>query len=100
MTVTTSGIVSQIHKSLKGEVSKASIKGIVQDFISQVRSGLVGKEVVRLDKLGIFKVRTCAARKGRNPRTGAIVNIKARDRVYFKAAKSVREYVAKKAKAK
>lgn len=100
MTVTTSGIVSQIHKSLKGEVSKAAVKGIVQDFISQVRSGLMSKEVVRLDKLGIFKVRACAARKGRNPQTGEIVKIKARDRVYFKAAKSVRERVAKKAKAK
>jgi DNA-binding protein HU-beta len=100
MTVTTSGIISQIHKSLKGEVSKASIKGIVQDFITQVRSGLVDKEVVRLERLGIFKVRTCAARKGRNPRTGEIVKIKARDRVYFKAAKSVRERVAKKDRAK
>jgi DNA-binding protein HU-beta len=37
---------------------------------------------------GTFKVKTRAARKGRNPRTGAVINIAASKTVTFKPAPS------------
>jgi nucleoid DNA-binding protein len=97
MTVTTSSIIAKVHASYEGEVSKTAIRDVVQNFIRHVHDALLSKEIVRLDKIGVFKVKGCAARKGRNPRTGATVKIQARDKVAFKATKSIREGVAKKA---
>jgi nucleoid DNA-binding protein len=99
MTISTSGIIAKMHKAYKGEITKAAVKEIVQDFIENVREGLASKDIVRVDKLGVFRVKPYAARKGRNPRTGETVKIQARDKVVFKATKSVRERVAKKARA-
>jgi len=43
--------------------------------------------------LGVFEVVKRAKRKGRNPRTGEEVTVKAHKAVRFRPAKAVKEYV-------
>ena len=43
--------------------------------------------------LGVFKVRECKARTGRNPRTGEVIQIPARRVVGFKASRAFAESV-------
>lgn len=38
---------------------------------------------------GSYTVRECAARSGRNPRTGKVIQIFARKRVYFRPGKGL-----------
>ena len=50
---------------------------------------------VRVPGLGTFTVRERAARTGRNPRTGATIQIAASRSVGFKAAKSLKDAAAR-----
>ena len=49
-----------------------------------------GKDI-SIAGFGTFKVKTRKARKGRNPRTGAAVDIAAKKVITFKAAKQLKE---------
>ena len=54
---------------------------------------LTAGEDISLAGFGNFKVKTRKARKGRNPRTGATVDIAAKKVITFKAAKQFKEEV-------
>jgi hypothetical protein len=55
--------------------------------VAAVSGALKKGERVAIPGLGIFSVRERAARKGRNPRTGAVINIPARKVVVFQTCK-------------
>jgi len=72
---------------LSGKESKA----LVELFFDTVRSTLaVGKDV-KLSGFGNFTLREKRARPGRNPRTGEMVPIAARQVVTFRASQKLRE---------
>jgi DNA-binding protein HU-beta len=48
---------------------------------------------IRLTGLGILQVRALPARRGRNPATGASINIAASKKVAFRPAKELKEAV-------
>jgi nucleoid DNA-binding protein len=50
-----------------------------------------GEEGVRLNDIGTFKLKTRAARTGRNPQTGATVAIPAKVAISFKPAKNFKD---------
>ena len=54
---------------------------------------LTAGEDISLAGFGNYKVKTRKARKGRNPRTGATVNIAEKKVITFKAAKQFKEEV-------
>ena len=53
----------------------------------------VGEDVT-LPFVGKFKPKAVAAKKGRNPQTGEAINIPAKNKVAFTAAKALKEAVA------
>ena len=85
---------------LVGALAKAS--GMTQKDVTKVLELLIetiGKtlkkgEDITLVGFGTFKVSKRAARAGRNPKTGALLQIKASKVPQFKAGKNLKEAVA------
>lgn len=66
-------------------ISKAAAKAALESLIGSVESTLKGGGRVSLVGFGSWSVSKRAAREGRNPQTGATINIAAKNVVKFKA---------------
>jgi DNA-binding protein HU-beta len=71
--------------------SKAEAGRAVEATLSAIGSALAGGDSVSLVGFGTFSVRHRAARMGRNPQTGASIQIAASKSVGFKAGKALKE---------
>ena len=71
--------------------SKAEAGRAVEATLSAIGSALSGGDSVSLLGFGTFNVRHRAARMGRNPQTGASIQISASKSVGFKAGKALKE---------
>lgn len=71
--------------------SKAEAGRAVEATLSAIGSALAGGDSVSLVGFGTFSVRHRAARMGRNPQTGASIQIQASKSVGFKAGKALKE---------
>ena len=72
---------------------KKQAQSLLTDFVATVTSILKNGDRVRMSGLGIIEVKDRPARMGRNPATGATVQIAASKKVAFRAAKELREAV-------
>ena len=75
------------------ELSKKKAEEILNDLVGRITKHLKKGERIRIVGLGILQVRKRAARMGRNPATGAPIEIKASKKVAFRAAKELKEAV-------
>jgi DNA-binding protein HU-beta len=75
------------------ELSKADAGRALEGFIDSVTGALQRGDSVALVGFGTFAVKERAARKGRNPQTGAEIMIKAATVPSFKAGKSLKDAV-------
>ena len=77
----------------KSELSKAQAKSALEQILASITDSLKDGEPVQLIGFGTFKVNHRAARMGRNPQTGAEIQIKAANVPAFVAGKSLKESV-------
>ncbi|WP_273755487.1 MULTISPECIES: HU family DNA-binding protein [unclassified Bartonella] len=89
-----SELVSSVAE--KAGVSKAQAGAVVDAFMASITETLASGGDVRLPGFGSFEVSHRAATKGRNPSTGAEIDIPARSVPKFSAGKSLKEAVNKK----
>jgi DNA-binding protein HU-beta len=83
-----------IDKIAEGaDMSKASAGRALEAITSAVTEELAQGNEVALVGFGTFKVSARAARKGRNPQTGAELQIAASNAPAFKAGKSLKDAV-------
>jgi len=75
------------------DLSKTDASGAVDAVIDTITSALKGGDTVTLVGFGTFLVRARAARSGRNPQTGATIEIKASNAPAFKAGKALKDAV-------
>jgi DNA-binding protein HU-beta len=75
------------------DISKATAAKAVDGVIEGIKDALADGETVTLIGFGSFSVRERAARKGRNPRTGEPLDIKAASVPVFKAGKALKDAV-------
>lgn len=75
------------------DMSKKKSEQILTDLIDTITKHLKKGERIRIVGLGILQVRKRAARPGRNPATGEIIQIKASKKVAFRAAKELKEAI-------
>lgn len=75
------------------DLSKASAARALDSIIEAVSDSLKGGDPVQLVGFGTFSVRDRSARTGRNPQTGAEINIPAAKVPGFKAGKALKEAV-------
>ncbi|RMH80119.1 MAG: HU family DNA-binding protein [Acidobacteria bacterium] len=89
--MTKAELVSAIAKG--AGITKKQADAALKSAIEAVSNALKKGERVAIPAFGIFAVRKRAERKGRNPRTGAVINIPARKVVSFRPAKNLRDSI-------
>ncbi|APH53238.1 DNA-binding protein HU [Granulibacter bethesdensis] len=84
-------LIDKIAKST--DQTKATVDAIVSAAIETISATLKAGEEVRISGLGIFDVSERAARQGRNPQTGATIEIAATRAARFRAGKALKDAV-------
>lgn len=79
----------------KGGIDKKTAAVAVNTAITTITEKLTEGEKVQLMGFGTFEVKEMAAHIGRDPRTGASIEIKASKRPAFSAGKSLKDAVNK-----
>jgi DNA-binding protein HU-beta len=77
----------------KADISKAASGRALEAFTEAVTGALKNGESVALIGFGTFSVKARSARTGRNPQTGATIEISAANVPAFKAGKALKESV-------
>ena len=80
--------ISEKHTTTKVEAEK-----VIDMFTSSIMGALGEGNEVSLIGFGNFSVSKVAARAGRNPRTGEVVQISAYNQVRFKVGKKMKDAV-------
>lgn len=90
-TITTKHLAAQLSEA--HALSKKEGQEVLADVVGMIVKHLKKGERVRIGGLGILQVRKRAARVGRNPATGASIQIKASKKVAFRPAKELKESI-------
>ena len=85
------GIVEAVHSKLGG--TKVQAEEAVDTMLISIVNSLKQGNEVSIAGLGIFSVKTRAARTARNPRTGESIQVKAMRVPKFRAAKALKDSV-------
>jgi DNA-binding protein HU-beta len=75
------------------DMSKAAATRAVDSVFDSITAALKAGDTVSLVGFGSFNVKARAARTGRNPQTGATINIAASKVPSFKAGKALKDSV-------
>ncbi|MBI5785069.1 MAG: HU family DNA-binding protein [Rhodocyclales bacterium] len=81
------------HIAKSADISKASAGRALEAAIEAIADALKGEQVVTLVGFGSFYVGKRAARSGRNPRTGAAIDIPAAKLPKFRAGKGLKDAI-------
>lgn len=84
-------LIAEIAKRTS-TTQKEAEKGL-NTFCEIIREELVANRKVQITGFGIFEVRERAARTGKNPRTGELIEIPATKSPLFKAGKALKDFV-------
>ena len=75
------------------KLTKTQAKALVDALLGAIKDAAVRGEEVSLPGFGKFKVQAKPARTGRNPTTGAAIEIAASKKVSFQPAKALKDAV-------
>ena len=90
----TSDLIDRLAAA-NANLTKAQAKEVVDALLGALRDALVAGDEVNLPGFGKFKIQDKPARTGRNPSTGATIQIAASKKISFAAAKALKDAVAK-----
>ena len=82
-------LIDAVAKAAK--VSKRAAGDAVDATFANIAKGIKRSKRFQVPGFGTFTVRSRKARKGRNPQTGAVINIKASRTVGFKPAPDLKK---------
>ena len=77
----------------KAELSKKDAAEAIDAVLATITDALKNDDKVQVVGFGTFEVRQRAARKGKNPQTGAVVDIPAAKVPAFKAGKALKDAI-------
>ena len=90
--MTKAEIVQALYTRVGGFSKKESAD--IVDLVFEMMKETLGRgEKIKISGFGNFEVRKRAAREGRNPRTGKLINIKASMIPAFRAGKALKDSV-------
>lgn len=72
-------------------LTKTEAKAVVDGVFAAIADAAVAGEEISIPGFGKFKVKASAAREGRNPSTGATINIAASKKLGFSPAKALKD---------
>ena len=96
--MTKAEFIDQIVKSSGVELSKKDAAGVLDTVFNVIGNTIKDENRFSYPGFGTFTVKERSARKGRNPRTGAAIDIKASKTVGFKPAPGLKQSLAAPAK--
>ncbi len=76
------------------KITKAQAKALVDAVFGAIRDSAVKGEEVSVPGFGKFKVQDKPARTGRNPSTGATIQIAASKKLAFQPAKALKDAIS------
>jgi DNA-binding protein HU-beta len=82
-----------INEVAKIVATKKEAQQVVDCVFDNITSALKGNDAVQIAGFGSFKVSKRDARKGRNPQTGATIDIPARNVPKFSPGKALKDAV-------
>lgn len=88
--MTKAEFIEAVQKASKLDISKAAVQTVVDTAFDEIVKAVKKNGKFTVPNFGTFKTRKRAARKGRNPRTGEVINIKASKTVAFSPAPSLK----------
>jgi nucleoid DNA-binding protein len=83
-------LINEVAKVVK---TKKEAQAAVDCVVSSITDALKNNDTVSLVGFGTFKVGQRKGRKGRNPRTGAVIDIKAKKVPKFTPGKALQDAV-------
>lgn len=92
--MTKAEFIDQVVKSAGVELSKKDAAGVLDTVFSVIGKAIKDEDRFSYPGFGTFTVKERSARKGRNPRTGAAIDIKASKTVGFKPAPGLKQTLA------
>ncbi len=84
-------LIETIQKAMGKETSKKAAGDALTAVLESIVKGVKKDKNVQLIGFGTFKVAARKARKGRNPKTGAAMTIKASKSVRFVASSAIKK---------
>ena len=84
-------LIAQVAK--KASITKKEATAVVDATFAVISDALVKGEKVPIAGFGTFEVRTRAAREGRNPITGAVIQVAASKAPAFKPGQALKQAV-------
>jgi integration host factor subunit beta len=90
--MTKSALIEKIAEKLEG-LSKKQTEVIIETIFESIKETLAKGGKVEIRGFGNFRLRSRNARKARNPKTGAAVDVPPKKVPYFKVGKELREMV-------
>ena len=91
VTVTLKQIAAELAEG--HALPKKQAQTLLGEMVAVATRHLKNGDKIRLTGLGILQVRSRAARTGRNPATGEVIQIKASKKIGFRPAKELKEAV-------
>jgi DNA-binding protein HU-beta len=82
-------MVNRIHELTN--ITKTDVAMVYDEIFSQIGEALAAGDKVSVPNFGTFMVSERAARQGRNPATGATIQIAASKTARFKASKNLKD---------
>jgi integration host factor subunit beta len=89
--MTKAGLIVAVARAT--ELGRKDSEVVVEEIFETIIQALNHGEKIELRGFGSFRVRQREARRGRNPKTGAPVEIPAKRVVYFKPGKELKELI-------
>lgn len=90
-TIQKSDIIKQVAEKTGATIK--DVENTINNFLSTVQENLKGNDKIQFTGFGSFNAKNVAARKGRNPATGAEIEISARRQVTFSVGKELKDTV-------
>lgn len=89
--MTKAELIDGIYEKFEGDVTKKLVSELVDNVFDTVAMAIKKEQRFSYPSFGTFVIRKRKARKGRNPRTGATIKIKASKSVGFRAARAFKD---------
>jgi DNA-binding protein HU-beta len=91
ITITLKQIAAELAEG--HDLPKQQAEAVLGDLVALATRHLKNGDKIRLTGLGILQVQQRAARMGRNPATGEVIQIKASKKIAFRPSKELKEAV-------
>ena len=89
--MTRSELVSELAE--RADLTKQIARIIVDVIFDEMKDSLIRGERIEIRGFGSFSVRSYDGRKGRNPKTGQIVDVRPKRLPFFKLGKALKQRI-------